>query len=303
MRVLVTGASGAIGSALCDALLARGDEVVGLSRNPAKARETNPTVTWHPWNPADERPPAEAFAGVDAVVNLVGEEINQRLTDEAKQRIRDSRVRGTHNLVDGILAASPSPPVLISQSAIGIYGDHGEAVVDESSSLGSDFLCQVVIDWEKEAKRAESGGVRVVTVRTGLVLDPDSGLLKQLVPPFKFGVGGPLAGGNFYMPWIHVDDEIGVLLFALDNENVSGTLNATAPKPVTNSEFSKALGKALHRPSFIPAPRFAIVAMRGSELTEQITGSYRVIPRRALDLGYSFRFADVESALRDLLGK
>ncbi len=136
MRVLVTGASGAIGSAVCDALLARGDEVVGLSRDPAKARHTNPTVTWHAWDPANERPPAEAFAGVDAVINLVGEEINQRLTDEAKQRIHDSRVRATHNLVDGILAASPSPPVLVSQSAIGIYGDHGEAIVDESSSLG-----------------------------------------------------------------------------------------------------------------------------------------------------------------------
>ncbi len=301
MRVLVTGASGAIGSAVCEALLARGDEVVGLSRDPAKARPTNPTVTWHAWDPANERPPAEAFAGVDAVINLVGEEINQRLTDEAKQRIRDSRVRATHNLVDGILGASPSPPVLVSQSAIGIYGDHGKDVVDESSALGDDFLCQVVIDWENEAKRAESGGVRVVGVRTGLVLDPDSGLLKQLVPPFKFGVGGPLAGGNFYMPWIHIDDEVGILLFALDNENVSGTINATAPEPVTNRDFSKALGKALHRPSFIPAPRFAIVAMRGSELTEQITGSYRVVPRRAVDLGYSFRFTDVESALRDLL--
>ena len=303
MRVLVTGASGAIGSAVCDALLARGDEVTGLSRNPEKARQANSAVTWHAWNPINERPPADALSGVDAVINLLGEEINQRLTDAAKQRIRDSRVRGTHNLVDGILAASPSPPVLISQAAIGIYGDHGEEIVDESSSLGSDFLAQVVVDWEAEASRAESGGVRVVVVRTGLVLDPGSGLLKQLVPPFKFGVGGPLAGGDFYMPWIHIADEVGILLFALDNEVVSGTINATAPRPVTNRDFSKALGKALHRPSFIPAPRFAVVAMRGGELTEQITGSFRVIPRRALDLGYSFRFTEVESALRDLLEK
>jgi uncharacterized protein (TIGR01777 family) len=300
MRVLVTGASGSIGSALCDALLARGDEVVGLSRDPAKARQTNPTVTWHPWDPANERPPAEALVGVDAVVNLVGEEINQRLTAEAKKRIQESRVRATHNLVDGILAASPSPPVLVSQSAIGIYGDHGEAIVDESSSLGEGFLAELVVEWENEARRAESGGVRVVVVRTGLYLDPDSGLLKQLAPPFKFGVGGPLAGGNFYMPWIHRDDEIGILLFALDNQNVSGTINATAPNPVTNRELSKALGKALHRPSFFPAPRLAIVALRGGELTEQIVGSYRVIPRRLLDLGYSFRFTEVESALRDL---
>jgi uncharacterized protein (TIGR01777 family) len=303
MRVLVTGASGSIGSALCDALLARGDEVVGLSRDPAKARHTNPTVHWHAWDPANERPPAEALTGVDGVVNLTGEEINQRLTDAAKQRIQESRVRATRNLVDGILAASPSSPVLISQAAIGVYGDHGEAIVDESSALGEGFLAEVVIEWENEARRAESGGVRVVGVRTGLYLDPDSGLLKQLAPPFKFGVGGPLAGGNFYMPWIHRDDEIGILLFALDNQNVSGTINATAPNPVTNRVFSKALGKALHRPSFFPAPRLAIAALRGGELTEQIVGSYRVIPRRILDLGYSFRFTEIEPALRDLFEK
>jgi uncharacterized protein (TIGR01777 family) len=301
MRVLVTGASGSIGSALCDSLLARGDEVVGLSRDPAKARNTNPTVNWHAWDAANERPPAEALAGVDAVVNLIGEEINQRLTDEAKKRIHDSRVRATHNLVDGILAASPSPPVLISQSAIGVYGNHDDAIVDESSSLGESDLAKLVVEWEDEGRRAESGAVRVVVVRTGLYLDPDSGLLKQLVPPFKFGVGGPLAGGDFYMPWIHRDDEIGILLFALDNANVTGTINATAPHPVTNKEFSKALGKALRRPSFIPAPRLAIRALRGEELTEQITGSYRVIPRRVLDLGYSFRFTEIDPALRDLL--
>jgi uncharacterized protein (TIGR01777 family) len=300
MRVLVTGASGLIGSAVCDALLARGDEVVGLSRDPAKARATNPTVTWHAWDPANERPPSAALQGVDGVLNLVGEEVNQRLTDAAKKRIHDSRVRATHNLVDGILATSPSPPVLVSQSAIGVYGDHGEAVLDESSSLGSSFLSELVVEWENEAKRAESGGVRVVIVRTGLYLDPDGGLLKQLLPPFKFGVGGPLAGGDFYMPWIHRDDEVGILLFALDT-TVSGTVNATAPHPVTNRDFSKVLGKVLRRPSFMPAPRFAIAALRGDELAGEITGSYRVIPRRALDLGYSFRFTELEPALRDLL--
>ncbi len=300
MRVLVTGATGLIGSAVCDALLARGEEVVGLSRDPAKARTTNPTVTWHAWDPANERPPAAALEGVDAVVNLVGEEINQRLTDEAKQRIRESRVRATKNLVDGMLAATPNPRTLISQAAIGIYGDRGEAIVDESTPAGPDFLPQLVVEWENEARRAEAGGVRVVIFRTGLVLDPDGGLLKQLVPPFKLGVGGPLAGGDFYMPWIHRDDEVGLILWALDNAAVSGTLNATAPRPVTNREFSKSLGKALHRPSLIPAPRLAIRALRGEELTEQITGSYRVIPRRAQDLGYRFRFSELDAALADL---
>ena len=300
MRVLVTGATGLIGSAVCDALLARGEAVVGLSRDPAKARSTNPTVSWHAWDPANERPPEAAFEGVDAVVNLIGEEINQRLTDEAKRRIRDSRVRATKNLVDGMLAANPQPATLISQAAIGIYGDRGEAIVDESTPPGDGFLPQIVVEWENEARRAEGPGVRVVIFRTGLVLDPDGGLLKQLGLPFKLGLGGPLAGGGFYMPWIHRDDEVGLILWALDTPQVSGTLNATAPNPVTNREFSQALGRALHRPSLIPAPRLALVAMRGEELTEQITGSYRVIPRRAQDLGYAFRFTDVDAALADL---
>ena len=300
MRVLVTGATGLIGSAVCDALLARGEEVVGLSRDPAKARTTNPTVSWHAWDPANERPPEAAFEGVDAVVNLIGEEINQRLTDEAKRRIRDSRVRATKNLVDGMLAANPQPATLISQAAIGIYGDRGEAIVDESTPPGDGFLPQIVVEWENEARRAEGSGVRVVIFRTGLVLDPDGGLLKQLGLPFKLGLGGPLAGGGFYMPWIHRDDEVGLIVWALDTPQVSGTLNATAPNPVTNRELSQALGRALHRPSLIPAPRLAIVAMRGEELTEQITGSYRVIPRRAQDLGYAFRFTDVDAALADL---
>jgi uncharacterized protein (TIGR01777 family) len=302
MRVLVTGATGLIGSTVCDALLARGDEVAGLSRDPGRARQSNPTVSWHAWDPVHERPPEAAFEGVDAVVNLVGEEINQRLTDGAKQRIRESRVRGTRNLVDGMLAATPTPRTLVSQAAIGIYGDRGQAMVDESTPAAEGFLAKVVVDWENEARRAEGSGIRVVIFRTGLVLDPGGGLLKQLVPPFKLGVGGPLAGGDFYMPWIHRDDEAGLILWALDNADVTGTLNATAPNPVTNREFSKALGGALHRPSAIPAPRFAIVALRGEELTEQIVGSYRVIPRRATDLGYRFRFPDLEPALRDLVG-
>jgi uncharacterized protein len=300
MRVLVTGATGMIGSAVCDALLARGDEVAGLSRDPARARRTNPTVSWHAWDPANERPPEAAFEGVDAVVNLIGEEINQRLTDEAKRRIRDSRVRATKNLVDGLLAASPQPGVLVSQAAIGIYGDRGEAILDESSPAADSWTAQLVVDWEAEASRAEQGGVRVVILRTAPVLDPEGGLLGQLGLPFKLGVGGPLAGGDFYMAWIHRDDEVGLILWALDNPNVSGTLNATAPNPVTNREFSKALGQALSRPAFMPVPRVALVAMRGEELTEQITGSYRVIPRRAQDLGYEFRFERIDDALTDL---
>jgi uncharacterized protein (TIGR01777 family) len=301
MRVLVTGASGMIGSAVCDALLARGDEVAGLSRDPARARGTNPRVSWHAWEPASERPPEAALEDVDAVVNLIGEEINQRLTPEAKQRIRSSRVRATKNLVDAILAAPRPPRTLVSQSAVGYYGDHGEAIIDESVPADSSWVAQLVVDWEAAALEAAAGGIRVAIMRSAPVLDPAGGLLKQLLPVFKLGLGGPLAGGRQYMPWIHTFDEVGIALWALDTPEVSGQLNATSPNPVTNREFSRALGRALGRPSLIPAPRFAVSALRGSELTAQVLASIRAVPRRALDLGYEFRFPQVEPALRDLL--
>jgi uncharacterized protein (TIGR01777 family) len=301
MRVLITGATGLIGRAVADALLARGDEVVGLSRDPARARSTNPTVRWHAWDPAAERPPAEALASVDAVVNLIGENINQRLTDHAKRRISDSRVRATKNLVDGLLAATPSPPVLVSQSAVGYYGDHGEAIVDESTLPDTTWTAQMVVEWERAAQAAEAAGARVAVLRSAPVLDPDGGLLKQLLPVFKLGAGGPLAGGRQFMPVMHRDDEVAVILWALGDERVSGTLNACIPEPATNREFTKALGAALRRPAIFPVPRLALVAMRGAELTEQILASMRVVPRRALDLGYEFRFATVEAALTDLL--
>jgi uncharacterized protein len=301
MRVLITGASGMIGSAVSGALLARGDEVVGLSRNPDRARGEDPSITWHPWNPAEERPPAAAFEGVDAVVNLIGENINQRLTQAAKRRISDSRVRATKNLVDGMLAADPTPPVLVSQNAVGYYGDRGDALVDESTPHAGDWVGSMCADWEAAALAAADSGVRVTVLRSGLVLDPAGGLLGQLLLPFKLGVGGPLAGGRMYMPWIHRADEVGIILWALEEDRTAGPLNSTSPNPVTNREFSKTLGKVLHRPAIAPVPRFVLVAARGEELTEQIMASLRVIPRRALDLGYQFRFPELEPALRDLL--
>jgi uncharacterized protein len=301
MRALVTGASGLIGAAACDALLARGDEVAGLTRDPARARSTNPTVSWHAWDPANERPPEAAVEGVDAVINLVGENINQRLTPAAKERIRDSRVRATKNLVDGLLGAPRTPPTLLSQCAVGYYGDHGEGIVDESTPPATDWVGRMCAEWEAEALAAQRGEVRVAVLRSAPVLDPEGGLLKQLLPVFKLGLGGPLAGGRQYMPWIHRDDEVGLILWALDNTDVSGSLNAVGPTPATNREFSKALGAALHRPAIAPVPRFALTAMRGEELTDQILGSIRAVPRRALDLGYGFRFPEVEPALRDLV--
>lgn len=301
MRVLVTGASGFIGSALCDALLARGDSVVGLSRDPQRARSTNPSVTWHRWEPTLERPPAEAFEGVEAVVNLEGEKINQRWTDEAKKRIMESRRTGTHNLIGALAGLPRKPKVLVNQAAIGFYGDRGEAMVDESAEPGEGYDAEVVREWEAAAGEAEGLGLRLVVVRTGHVLDPRGGLLAEMLPPFKLGVGGPLAGGRQYMSWIHIDDEVGILLWAIDNEKLSGVVNATAPNPVTNREFSRALGRALNRPAAMPVPGFVLDLKYGAEFGHVLRGGQRVMPRRALDLGYEFRFADIDSALKSLL--
>ncbi len=272
-----------------------------MTRDPQRARQGNPTVTWHAWNPVVERPPASALEGVDGVVNLVGEPLDQRWTDAAKQRIRDSRERSTKNLVDAINAAEPRPKALVSQSAVGYYGDRGEAVVDESTGPGSTFDAEVCVAWEAAAREAEKVGVRVVVVRSGLVLDPDHGLLKELLLPFKLGLGGPLAGGGQYMPWIHVADEVRLLLWALDTEDASGTYNATAPNPVTNREFSKALGRALGRPAVVPVPKLALKARFGDELGEVAAGGQRTIPRRAVDAGFEFRHPELEPALSDLL--
>ena len=287
-----------IGSALCDALLARGDEVVGLTRNPQRARPKNPTVRWHAWQPTTERPPAEALEGVEGVVNLVGEEINQRLTDEAKVRIRESRLTGARNLLHGIEAAATKPKVFVGQSAIGYYGDRGAQILDEESPPGENgFVTEVPIDWEAAEREAEGIVPRVVIFRTGLVLTKHGGLLRQLLLPFKLGVGGPIAGGEQFMSWIHIEDEIGLILWALDDERVSGTVNATAPNPVTNREFSKALGRALRRPAAFPVPKLAVTAMRGREHADAGVGGARVLPRRALDLGYEFRHPDLDEAL------
>jgi uncharacterized protein len=301
VRVLVTGASGFIGSTVCDALLARGDGVVGLSRNPQRARSTNPSVVWHAWEPTLERPPAAALEGVDGVINLEGEKINQRWSDDAKRRIMESRRKGTHNLIAAIAGLERKPGVLVNQSAIGFYGDRGDAMVDESVESGEGYDAEVVREWESAAGEAETIGVRLVIVRTGHVLDPSGGLLGELLPPFKLGVGGPLAGGRQYMSWIHIDDEVGILLWALDNDKVSGTVNSTAPNPVTNREFSKAIGRALGRPASVPVPGFVLDLKFGSEFGAVLRGGQRVMPRRALDLGYVFRYPDIDGALKHLL--
>jgi uncharacterized protein len=301
VRVLVTGASGLIGSSLCDALFARGDDVVGLSRNPKRSRSANPRVSWHRWEPTLERPDPAAFEGVDGVVHLVGEPIDQRWSEEAKQRIMESRRQGTHNLVQAIEALERRPEVLVSQSAIGYYGDRGEEEVTEAAGPGTGFESQVPVAWENAARELEGTGVRLVVVRTGLVLTAQGGLLKEMLTPFKLGVGGPLAGGKQYFSWIHLEDEIGILLWALDSDQVSGIVNATAPHPVTNKEFSKALGRVVNRPALTPVPGLVLDLKFGREFGQVLRGGQRVIPKRTRELGYEFKHPDLDDALRDLL--
>lgn len=293
MRITVSGASGRIGANLVEHLRERGDEVTILSRSPQRGVE---------WDPAAEAAPAEALAGRDAVVHLAGEDVAQRWTAEAKRRIAESRELGTRNLVAGLEAvdAGERPSVLVSASASGYYGPHGDEEIDETAPAGDDFLADVCVAWEREAQAAERLGLRVVRIRTGVVLDKDGGALAKMLPPFKLGVGGPVAGGKQWMPWIHVSDEVGILLAAIDGDDWSGPVNASAPHPATNKEFSKALGRAQHRPAIAPVPALAIRALYG-EMAQIVTTGVRMVPRRATELGYVFAHPELDEALRSAL--
>jgi len=303
MRVLITGATGTIGTAVTERLLDRGDDVTGLTRDPERAREREPRVRWHDWEPEAEQPPAAALDGIDTVVNLAGEPINQRWSAAAKRRIRASRIVATRNLVAAMSAVPQPPRALISGSAVGYYGDRGDAQVDETAGPGASFDARLCAEWEAAAREAERGGVRVVVIRTGLVLARGAGLLKELLPPFRLGLGGPVAGGRSYMPWISLADEAGIIVWALDNDEAAGAYNATAPNPVTNREFTKALGRALGRPALLPIPKLAVKVRLGRELGEIAASSgQRAIPRRAIEGGYEFRFTDIDAALTDAVG-
>jgi uncharacterized protein len=304
VRVTVTGASGLIGSALVAELREQGTEVTVLSRNPSRAQEEL-GVEAVGWDPLSEPAPVQALTGADAVVHLAGENIAQRWSERAKRAIRDSRVVGTRNLIAGLRAAGDAeqgqrPQTLISGSAVGYYGPHGEEPLDEDTPPGNDFLAETCVAWEAEAQQALALGMRVALVRTGVVLNRDGGALAKMLPPFQIGVGGPVAGGAQYMSWIHREDLVGMICAALEDERWSGPVNATAPEPVTNREFSHALGHALHRPSLLPVPGFALGLLYG-EMAEIVTTGARVVPAKALVLGYDFRHPELDEALRSAL--
>jgi uncharacterized protein (TIGR01777 family) len=299
MRVTITGATGLIGQRLVRALRERGDEVTVLSRSPERARREL-GVEAVEWRPLDGDAPAEALAGRDAVVHLLGENVAQRWTEQARREIRASRELGTRHLVAGLRAAQPRPEVLVSASAVGYYGGHGDELVTEDTPPGRGFLAEVCVAWEREASAAESLGVRVALLRTGVVLDAAGGALARMLPPFRLGVGGPVAGGRQYLPWIHADDVAGLYLRAVDDPAWSGPYNVAAPEPVTNAEFSHALGRALHRPAVAPVPALALRLLYG-DMAEIVTEGQRAVPRRALADGYAFAHADLDAALADAL--
>lgn len=298
MKVTVTGATGRIGSHLVAALKARGDDVIALSRNPQRASERL-GVEVLAWDPEAEAPPTAALAGRDALVHLAGEDVGQRWSKDVKEKILNSREAGTRSLVHAIFDTKPRPTVLVCASASGYYGKHGEEPVDETSPPGRDWLADVVVRWEAQADTAKIGA-RVVKVRTGVVLDAEGGALAKMLPFFKAGVGGPVGGGKQYMPWIHVDDVVGIYLAALDSPDFAGPINAAAPNPVTNKDFSHALGRALHRPAVAPVPGFTIKAMYG-EMAQIVLNGVRMVPGRAAELGYEFAHPDLDEALRSTL--
>ncbi len=291
MRVAVSGASGLIGSALVTALSTRGDEVTEL------ARSTN----WP--DPKAAGPPPDLLQGRDAVVHLAGEPIAQRWTDDARREIRESRILSTRTLVSALaeLPQAERPGVLVSGSGAGWYGHRGDERLDESAPAGDDFLARLSADWEAEARRAEELGVRVVLNRTGVVLSESGGALAKMLPFFKAGIGGPVAGGKQYVPWIHLDDVVGAILFALDTPGASGPVNVTAPEPATNRELSKSLGRALRRPAFAPVPALAVKALYG-EMAEIVITGQRAVPARLTELGYEWGWPDLDAALRDATG-
>jgi uncharacterized protein (TIGR01777 family) len=302
MRVTVTGATGLIGARLAISLQARGDEVTALSRDPNRAGEKLPGVEAARWDPMSEPAPAAALRGRDAVVHLAGESIAQRWTAGAKRAIRESRTTGTRHLVEGLeaVAETQRPRVLVSSSGVGYYGAHGDEPIDEEAPAGADFLAQTCVAWEQEAQTAERLGVRVVRLRTGVVLDPHGGALGKMLTPFKLGVGGPVAGGAQYISWIHADDLVGIALAAIDGEQWRGPVNSTAPEPERNRDFSRALGKALHRPSLLPVPGAALRLLYG-EMAATVTSGARALPARALMNGYEFRYPRLDVALRAAL--
>jgi uncharacterized protein (TIGR01777 family) len=299
MSILLTGGTGFVGKKLIDRL----EGVSITSRNGQRAREkfadkVNSVIEWKPATQDLTLPSGRPY---DQVINLMGESIAEgRWSDAKKKRIRDSRVQGTRKLVDALLKSDEPPSTFVSASAIGIYGDAGEATVDEQHEHGTGFLTDVCQEWEAEAFRLADHGVRVVCLRIGIVLGQSGGALEKMLPLFKWGLGGKLGSGKQWMAWIHVDDLVSMIVWALNANSVSGPVNATAPNPVRNKEFTAALAKTVNRPAWLPAPKFGLRLALG-EFANSLFFSQKVVPNAALENGFVFQFPNLEKALVDIV--
>ncbi len=299
MHILLTGATGFVGATLTPLLLQHGHTVTAFTRDPDDAARREPRVRWRPWTPKTPGPWQRDLDGVDAVIHLAGKGIfDDRWTDAVRQELRDSRILSTRLITQAIAQAASPPRVLISGSAVGYYGDR-DLPTDEDTPPGHDFLAQLCVDWEREALAAQDLGVRVVTLRTGIVLG-HGGALEQMARPFKLFVGGPVGDGKQHMAWVHIRDLCGLILFVLERDDASGPLNGVAPHPVTMNTFAEVLGQVLRRPAAFRVPSFALKLAAG-DASEVLLGGQNATPRRALDLGYTFRFSQLREALQDLL--
>lgn len=296
MKIVIAGGTGFLGRPLAARLAADGHRITLLSRRTG-GRSRYETVVWDGGSTAG--PWRDALDGAGAVINLAGEPIDRHWTAAHKRRVLDSRVDATRAIADACLTLPSPPTVFISGSAVGYYGPHGDEPLTESAAAGDDFLATVCVAWESEAMRADNSRTRVVPVRTGLVLARDGGALKRMLPPFTFGVGGRVGSGAQYWPWIHRDDWIELVRFAIENGEVRGPLNATGPVPVQNRAFARALGRAMHRPALVPAPAFALRLLLG-EMAEMIVTGQRALPEKADRAGFIFKHRTLESALADL---
>ena len=302
MKIVVAGGSGFLGRPLVDRLSSGGHDVVVLSRREGAGGSGHArSVSWQTDGTAG--PWAREIEGAGAVVNLAGEGIaDRRWTTARKQALEQSRMLSTRSLVEAIVRSTQTPPVLVNGSGVGYYGDTADQVVTESDPPGRDFLAQLCVAWEAEARKAESTGCRVSLIRSGLVLARDGGALKKMLPPFLMFVGGPIASGRQFMPWIHRDDWVSLVTRLIEDGRISGPFNATAPNPVTNRDFSKALGRALHRPSVFPVPRFALSVLVGELADVGLVTGQRAVPERATGMGFVFQYATIEAAMSAIFG-